>query len=451
MVNVQRPVISEQEYARRRRDLMQRMAPNTVALLPAAGEKQRNSDVGHLFRQDSDFHYFSGFAEPESLLVLAPGRPEGEVILFCRERDEEFERWNGELAGPERACQLYGMDQAFAGSEVDDRLPGLIQNRDRLYYAIGNSQDFDAQVVDWMHANPGDRKQYGAQPGALTQLGFLTHELRLIKSEEEIRVMQHAADVSSSAHMAAMQIAAPGVVEHELAAEIDYVFAKGGARHTAYPSIVASGPNACILHYIRNDRELAAGDLVLIDAGCEYETYAADITRTFPVDGRYSPEQAALYDLVLAAQMAAIEVVQPGNHWNQPHEAAVRVLVDGLLQLGLLDGEVNELIETEAYRTFYMHRTGHWLGLDVHDVGEYRTGDAWRLLEKGMVTTVEPGLYVAPDLAGVDEKWLGIGIRIEDDVLVGETGPKVLTDRVPKLRSEVEAFMQSNRRSFARI
>lgn len=451
MTKIARPVISAREFSRRRRELMKLMGPNSVAVLPAADEKRRNSDVWHPFRQDSDFHYLSGFGEPEAVLVLAPGRQEGEVMLFCRERDEEFERWNGELTGPERALQLYGLDQAFPIAELDLLLPELLEGRERLYYAIGNNGEFDARIIDWASAGVGERKQFGAQPGAFMQLGLLLQQLRLLKSAEEIRVMQHAADVSGAAHLAAMRLAAPGVLEYELAAEMDHVFARGGARHVAYPSIVASGPNACILHYVRNDRALAAGDLVLIDAGCEYETYAADITRTFPVDGRYSAEQAALYDLVLAAQQAAIDKVRIGNRFNDPHEEAVRVLVDGLLQLGLLEGEAGELVETEAYRPFYMHRTGHWLGLDVHDAGEYRVDGDWRPFEEGMVTTIEPGLYVPPDLKQVDEKWLGLGIRIEDDVLVGKTAPRVLTDQAPKLRAEVEAAMQSEKRKFVRI
>lgn len=450
MTDSRRPVISKEEFVRRRNDLMKHLGPNTLALLPAASEKQRSRDVDYPFRQDSDFLYLTGFVEPEAVLVLAPGRKEGESILFCRARDADFERWNGEITGPDRAPQLYGLDQAFPVSDLAELLPAMMKECDRVFYGMGSSTDFDARVIKWANTVPVGQRQ-DSRPPALMQLGSVLHNMRLVKSSEEVQVMQHAADVSSAAHCAAMQIAAPGIAEYELAAEMDYVFARGGARHTAYPSIVAGGANACVLHYVQNDRPLASGDLVLIDAGCEYETYASDITRTFPVDGRYTKEQAALYDVVLAAQLAAIDKVRPEHHFAEPHDAAVEVLVDGLLALGLLQGETKELIETEAYRPFYMHRTGHWLGMDVHDVGDYQTGDDWKQFEEGMVTTIEPGLYVAPDQKGVDEKWLGIGIRIEDDVLVGKSSPRVLTDKVPKARADIEALMQSERRRFARI
>lgn len=446
-----RPVISHNEFARRRRELMQRMAAGAIAVLPSATVRQRNSDVDFPFRQDSNFRYLCGLDEPESVLVLVPGREQGEMVLFCRERDPEFELWHGELTGPERARQLYGIDEALPIADIDKVLPGLMDGRERLHYQMGVSREFDNRIMGWVNAVTAQKKRGGSPPGELVQLGNRLHELRLCKSAEELQVMRHAAAVSGAAHVAAMRMAAAGVMEFELEAQMQHVFARGGARHAAYPSIVASGANACILHYTRNDKPLQAGDLVLIDAGCEYEGYAADITRTFPVNGTFSAEQAQIYDVVLAAQQAAIEQIVPGNHCNQLHEAAVRTLVDGLLELGLLEGDAGEIIETEAYRRFYMHRTGHWLGLDVHDVGAYRSDDAWRVLEPGMVTTVEPGLYIAADDEGVDERWRGIGVRIEDDVAVTTGGHEVLTDHAPTSRADIEALMREGGVAFERL
>ncbi|WP_027328208.1 Xaa-Pro aminopeptidase [Marinimicrobium agarilyticum] len=433
--------ITRQEFARRRKALMAVMEPNSIAIVPAAPERQRSRDTEHPFRQDSDLHYLSGFPEPGAVLALIPGREHGEFVLFCRDRDPEREIWDGYRAGPEGACCDYGADDAFPIDDIDDILPGLLEGRERVYYAMGKDREFDRQVMDWVNSIRAKVRSGASPPGEFMDLSHFLHDLRLIKSAAELRLMRHAGDISARAHSRAMRYCQPGVMEYQLEAELHHEFAMAGARFPAYSTIVGGGKNGCILHYIENSATLKSGDLVLIDAGCEYETYAADITRTFPVNGRFSPEQRALYDWVLKAQRAAIAEIRPGNHWNRPHEVSVRVLTEGLVELGLLQGEVDVLIENEAYREFYMHRVGHWLGLDVHDVGDYKIDGQWRLLEPGMVMTVEPGLYVAPDNERVPKKWRGIGIRIEDDVVVTKEGCEILTEAVPKEPDEIEALM----------
>jgi|TARA_Y100000310_G_scaffold328621_1_gene397033 Xaa-Pro aminopeptidase len=445
-------------------ELMQVMEPNSIAILPASQSKNRNGDVDYSFRQDSDFYYLSGFAETDSVFVLVPGRRHGESILFCRERDEDFERWNGPLCGPDRARQLYGLEDAFPMEDIDEILPGMIEGKDKLYYAMGVNRDFDNQIIEWVNSISA-KKKYGAEPpGEFVQLGQFLHELRLFKSKQEIALLKHAANITTKAHTVAMQRAAAGVYEYQLEAELQYVFLKEGARSPASPIIVGSGHNSCILHYIGNTEVLKDGDLVLIDAGCEYQYYACDATRTFPVNGCYTGEQKAIYEIVLRAQKAAIEMVRPGNSWNQPHQAAVRVVCEGLSDLGLLKGEIEELIETEAFKQFYMHKTGHWLGMDVHDVGEYKIGSEWRVFEAGMVLTVEPGIYISNDpvaaegsrlnqvSAGapawvpveVPPRWRGLGIRIEDDLLVTKDGNEVLTGGIPKEIDEVEHLLATS-------
>ncbi|GAA0844247.1 Xaa-Pro aminopeptidase [Marinobacter szutsaonensis] len=434
-------MIPVKEFAERRRKLMERMAPDSIAILPAAPERVRNRDVLHPFRQDSDFQYLTGFGEPEAVLALIPGREHGEAVLFCKERHPEKELWDGFLCGPEGAIERYGLDDAFPISDIDDILPGMIEGRSRVYYPLGKDQSFDHRVMEWVKTLRSKVRTGAHPPGEFVALEHLLHDLRLYKSANEIKVMAKAGKISAEAHRNAMKRARHGGFEYNLEATLIHTFMEHGARSTAYPSIVGSGANGCILHYIENSAPLKDGDLVLIDAGCELECYASDITRTFPVSGRFSPEQRALYEVVLAAQYEAIDAVRPGNHWNHAHEAALRVLTQGLIDLGLLSGNVDEAIEKEAYKPFFMHRTGHWLGMDVHDVGDYRIGEAWRELEPGMVLTVEPGLYIAPDNTSVDEKWRGIGIRIEDDVVVTKDGCRVLTDEVPKTIAEIEALM----------
>lgn len=436
--------ISKQEFARRRKQLMAMMEPNSIAILPAAPEKIRSRDTEYSFRQDSDFYYLSGFVEPESVLVLIPGREHGEYVLFCRERDREKEIWNGYRAGPEGACDTFGADDAFPIDDIDDILPGLIESRERVYYAMGKDADFDHQVMVWVNAIRAKARTGAIPPGEFLDLDHILHDMRLYKSAAEARVMKRAGEISANAHVRAMKICKPGLFEYQLEAEIQHEFAINGARFPAYNTIVGGGHNACILHYVENNQVLNDGDLVLIDAGCELDYYAADITRTFPVSGTFNPEQRALYELTLKAQEAAIEAIKPGRHWNEPHEASVEVITAGLVELGLLRGDVTQLIESEAYKEFYMHRIGHWLGIDVHDVGDYRVGGQWRVLEPGMCMTVEPGIYVAPDNAGVDAKWRGIGIRIEDDVLITKDGCDVLTCAVPKTVADIEALMSAS-------
>ncbi|WP_045855915.1 Xaa-Pro aminopeptidase [Teredinibacter purpureus] len=433
--------ISKQEFSRRRKALMAMMEPNSIAILPSASEQSRSRDIEYPFRQDNDFYYLTGFDEPDAVLVLLPEREHGEYVLFCREKDKEKEIWDGYRAGPEGACIDFGADDAFPIDDIDEILPGLIEGRERVYYAMGKDPDFDRHLMEWVNRIRAKVRAGAIPPGEFLDLDHFLHDMRLYKSAEEIRLMETAADISARAHQKAMETCAPGRYEYELEAEIKYACALEGGRHAAYNSIVGGGANACILHYVENNQKLKNGDLVLIDAGCEYEFYASDITRTFPVNGKFSREQKAIYNLVLKAQEAAIEKVVPGNHWNEPHDASVRVIVEGLIELGLLKGTPETLIEKDAYKAFYMHRIGHWLGMDVHDVGDYKVGDEWRVLEPGMVMTVEPGIYIATDNNTVESKWRGIGVRIEDDVVITKEGCRVLTDGAPKTVDEIEAVM----------
>lgn len=432
--------MDQREFARRRRQLMRMMGEGAIAVVPGASLRYRSRDVEYPFRQDSDFHYLTGFPEPEAVAVLVPGRPQGEYILFCRERDPETELWTGPVAGPEGACERYGADDAFPVSDLDDILPGLIEGCERVYYTMGTYPDIDRRMIGYLNELRRKVRAGARTPEEFVALDHLLHDMRLYKSRAELRAMREAARIAMGAHRRAMAACRPGLREHEIEAELLYEFRRHGAE-PAYPPIVASGPSACILHYTANDRRMEDGELLLIDAGCEHDCYASDITRTFPVGGRFGPEQRALYELVLEAQEAAIAAVRPGNHWNDPHDAAVRVLTRGLVRLGLLEGRPARLVRKGAYRRFFPHRTGHWLGLDVHDVGEYKVDEAWRLLEAGMVLTVEPGLYIPPDARGVRKRWRGIGIRIEDDVAVTADGCQVLTAALPKDPDTIEAMV----------
>ena len=433
--------MSQKEFSRRRKQLLKMLEPGDIAILPAANMKIRNRDVEYRYRPDSDFYYLTGFPEPEAVAVFIPGRKHGEYVLFCREHDAVQETWVGPRAGQDGACDDYAADDSFPINDIDDILPGLMENTERVFYTMGNNSKFDARVIKWVN-RLRDRASSGVHaPGEFIGLEHVVHEMRLFKSATEIRAMRKAAQISVAAHERAMRACKPGMNEYELEAELLYEFMRQGSPSTAYSSIVGGGNNACTLHYIDNCAPLNDGDLVLIDAGAEYDYYAADITRTFPVNGTYSKAQKALYEVVLAAQTAAIEQLKPDNHWNAPHEAAVRAMTEGLVDLGLLKGRVPTLIKNEAYKRFYMHRTGHWLGMDVHDVGDYKLGDEWRVLEKGMVMTVEPGLYIPLGSKGVAKKWQGIGIRIEDDVLVTKDGHDVLTGGLASSVDEVEALM----------
>ncbi|MEE3174183.1 MAG: aminopeptidase P N-terminal domain-containing protein [Pseudomonadota bacterium] len=445
-MNFLRPAngISLGEYQARRRQLMNAMEPGSIALIPGASMQRRNRDIDYAFRQDSDLLYLCGFEEPDALLVLVPGRSQGEVILFCRERDPRAEQWDGGICGPERAVGGFAVDDAFPITDVDDILPGLLEGRRRIYQTMGEYPAFDQKLLSYVATIRGREAGGAIPPGEFVSLKHLLHEQRLIKSDAEIQLMQKAADISAGAHIRAMQCCTAQLTEGQLEAELLYEFMRNGARHSAYPSIIGSGNNGCVLHYTNNDAPLQDGNLVLIDAGCEYQHYAADITRTFPVSGLFSPPQRALYNIVLAANEAAIAQCRPGTPFNAPHEAAVAVMVEGLIRLGLLQGTVADNVEAETYLQYCPHKSCHWLGLDVHDVGDYRLAEQWRPLQPGMVLTVEPGIYVAQDSpkSEVIEPYLGNGIRIEDDVLITDDGCQVLSRGVPKAAAEIEALMR---------
>ncbi|MCK5726119.1 MAG: Xaa-Pro aminopeptidase [Thiotrichaceae bacterium] len=437
-----RPVIKLKEFAQRREQLMHMIGGNAVAIVPSSGMMIRNRDVEYPFRQNSDFLYLTGFNEPEAIAFFIPGREQGQYIIFCRKRDKKAEQWVGRREGLDGVQANWGADDAYPIDDIDDILPGLLEERSSVYYNTGSDATFDQQVMGWVNKVKAKRRNGVHAPQEFISLPLILHDMRLYKSAAELRAMKFASKVSMKAHQRAMQRCCPSMMEWELEAEYLYTFKKSGLE-PAYSSIVGGGDNACILHYIDNHHELKAGDLVLIDAGAEYLGYASDITRTFPVNGKFTSEQAAIYQVVYDAQQAAIEMVKPGNTWDQPHEAALRVLVEGLVELGLLKGDVDKLIEKKKYMPFYMHKTGHWLGLDVHDVGDYKVADQWRLLEPGMVLTVEPGLYISP-CDKVDKKWWNIGVRIEDDVIVTKQGYEVITSKLPRTIDEIEALMASD-------
>ena len=429
------------EYARRRQDLMRQIGDG-IAVIPSAPISTRNGDVHYRYRADSDFFYLTGFNEPEAVAVLAPGRKGGEFLMFCRERDAAQEMWDGDRAGLDGAVSHFKADDAFPIEDMEDILPNLLENRSKVYCNLGRYPDFDKELLNWVNDTRTRKRSGITVPGELVDLGYFLHESRLIKRAPELKIMRKAAAISAEAHRRAMVQCKPGLFEYEIEAELEYVFRKGGAQYPAYPSIVATGANACVLHYIQNSDRLRKGDLLLIDAGAEIDCYCADITRTFPVSGKFSGRQRAVYDIVLEAQLAAIDRVKPGADFNAPHEAAVRTIAAGLKDLKLLRGSLDSIIERGSYRKFFVHRTSHWLGMDVHDVGEYRVNDAWRMLEPGMVLTIEPGIYI-PAKHGYPKEWQGIGIRIEDDVLVTRNGPEVLTDEAPKTPEAIEALMAS--------
>lgn len=416
------------------------LAPGGAIVVPAAPERIRNNDAHYPYRQDSDLVYLTGFEEPEAVLVLVPGRAHARSILFCRERDPERERWDGPRLGPERAVAELGVDDAFPISDIDDILPNLLEGRDPVYYPFGRDPEFDLKVLGWINFLRAQARRGARPPHSLIALGYLLHDLRLIKSKAELQLMQKAADIAAAAHRRAMQAARPGLKEYQLEAEILHTFREHEAV-PAYESIVGTGANACILHYRANKAELKDGDLILIDAGAEYQCYASDITRTFPVNGRFSARQRELYELVLEAQLAAIARCKAGNVWSDIHDAALAVLIRGMLHLGLLSGTLSSVLKDESYKAYYPHKSGHWLGLDVHDVGDYRIDGKPRVLESGMVLTVEPGLYVPLDAPSAAAAWRGIGVRIEDDVAIGARTFQVMTSAVPKQIDEIEALM----------
>ena len=431
------------DFQERRDILAGEMGLRSIAIIATSPVAMRNRDADYKFRSDSSFFYLTGFAEPEAVAVIETFDTEEEgysYSLFCRERDREMEIWNGYRAGVDGAVDDYDADEAYAIDLLDDEILEKLQNKDKLFYRIGQQADFDARVAKWIATASGESRKGASVPAQVIQLDRIIDELRLHKSADELELMQIASDISAEAHTRAMQMVKPGMMEYALEAELNYVFGKNGCV-PSYNSIVGGGANGCILHYVENDKELKDGDLVLIDAACEYQLYASDITRTFPVNGKFSPEQKALYEVILKAQIAAIDAVRVGNSYKEPHHVAVRIMVQGLLDLGLMQGNLEEIIQKESFRQFYMHGTGHWLGMDVHDVGSYKVEGDWRPYEEGMVVTVEPGLYIAPDDETVDAKWRGIGIRIEDDVAVTKNGPRVLTAAVVKSVEEIETLM----------
>jgi Xaa-Pro aminopeptidase len=422
----------------RRERVLEKMGAG-VLVLATAPVVIRNRDAHFPYRYDSHFHYLTAFPEPESVLVLING-PEPKHILFCREKNMEREIWDGFRYGPDAAREQFNFDAAFAYDKLDEELPKLLENQPALHYAIGFDAAWDARMLGWLNAVRAKARTGVSAPAVLLDARAIIDEMRLFKDAHELALMQRAAEISAAGHLAALRACTPGMNEQEIEAELLYHFRKGGCQAPAYTSIVAGGANACVLHYVGNDQPLHDGDLLLIDAAGEYHGYAADITRTFPVNGRFSPAQRDIYEIVLAAQLAAIASVKLGSHWNTPHEAALRVLTQGIRDLKLLDGELDGLIEQEAYKPFYMHKTGHWLGMDVHDVGEYKISNEWRALQPGMTLTVEPGLYIRPS-EEVPKAFWNIGIRIEDDVAVTADGCHILTSAAPKTITEIEQAM----------
>ncbi|WP_456379729.1 Xaa-Pro aminopeptidase [Thiolapillus sp.] len=433
--------MTQSEFKRRRRQLMRIMGKDSIAILPAAATRVRNSDVHYPYRPDSDFYYLTGFAEPEAVAVLIPGRKQGEYILFCREKDADKERWDGAIAGQEGAVEEYGADDSFPIADLNDILPRMLEQCERVYYAMGCDPDLDQNMSSWISQIRSKARSGVHTPQEFVALDHYLHDMRLYKSRSEIAVMRKAAKISAAAHKHLMRECRPGMKEYELEASFLHECSRRGARQQAYPAIVGGGNNATVLHYIDNSGKLENGDLVLIDAGCELDYYASDITRSFPVNGRFSQPQAQLYQLVLDAQLAAIKQIKPGNAYNAPHKAAVRTLTRGLVKLGLLKGQPAKLIREEKYKKFFMHGTSHWLGMDVHDVGDYKIDGHWRQLEPGMVLTIEPGLYIPLGSKGIAKKWQGIGIRIEDDILVTKGGCEVLSADAPKTIAEIEKIM----------
>lgn len=426
---------------RARREEFMRRIKGGVAIFPSAPTTVRNNDVEHEYRQDTDFYYLTGFEEPASVAVLAPESPSHRFVLFVQPKDREREVWTGWRAGEEGAVKDYGADAAFTSDKLGEKLFSLVERADRIYYRWGGDPSFDLKMVDLLRRCQRERQRNGRGPTSVIDPAEVLHEMRLIKTESDLELLRRAIDISSEGHLAALRAIRPGVNEYEIEAVLRYVFRKNGSPRAGYPPIVASGANATVLHYITNNRRIEEGDLLLIDAGTEYGYFTGDITRTYPVGDSFTEDQAAVYQIVLDAQLEAIKAVRPGATFIEPHDRAVRVLTEGMARLGLLEGEVEKLIEEEAYKKFYMHRTSHWLGMDVHDAGPYKVADEWRKLEPGMVLTIEPGLYIAEDLEDVDPRYRGIGVRIEDDVLVTADGNEVLSARVPKTIDEIEGMM----------
>ena len=426
-------------YKQRRARLLEKMQ-HGIAIIPTAPEVARNGDSHYSYRHDSNFYYLTGFSEPEAVLVLVAG-DDPQAVLFCREKNMEREIWDGYRFGPDAAREQFGFDVAYPIEQLDEKLIDLMCDQPALFYPLGKDTAWDQRVLKWRSAVQAKIRSGVRAPDEIRDICTLLHEMRLIKDEHELTIMRRAAAISTQAHKRAMQFTRPGQFEYEVEAELLHEFCRHGARHPAYTSIVAGGANACVLHYIGNNAPLNDGDLLLIDAGCELDGYASDITRCFPINGRFSSVQKDVYEIVLAAQAAAIAAARPGNTWNAPHDAALNVLAQGFIDLRLCNGSVDTVLESESYKKFYMHRTGHWLGMDVHDVGDYKTDGSWRNLQPGMVLTVEPGCYIRPADDVPSALW-NIGIRIEDDVAITTQGNEVLTEAAPKSIQQIEELMR---------
>jgi len=433
-------IISRETFAQRRQNLMAKMLNNSIAIIFNAPLKQRNADVFYPYRPDSDFYYLTGFDEPNALMVLLPNRENGEYLLFCQEKNFEEERISGERIGLENACLIYGADDAFPFSDIDEILMGLLESRQQLYYSLGKYPDFDIQVLDWLHQLKKQMPKGSNPPIELVQVDRLIGDLRVIKDHEELICIQKAVDLSCDALKKAMQLSQENIKEYEIAAQLKYDILRKGAQ-LAYPPMVASGKNACIFHYNAHHSTLQKNELILIDVGAEYDFYASDVARTFPINGRFSEAQRILYEIVLNARQAALEQIKPQNHWNEPHQAALWELTKGLKEAGLLIGKTAQLFEEEAFLRFFMHRTGHWLGLDVHDSGSYKIANDWRQFEMGMVLSIEPALYVFDNQQDIPQEFWNIGVRIEDNVLVTETGYEILSKNLPTTIEEIEQFL----------
>jgi len=435
-------MIKQKEFARRRALLMEIAGEDSVVIVRSAAQKIRNNDAHYPYRQDSDFMYLSGFKEPNAMMVLLPEQEggDGRCVMFCREKDPFREMWDGAMAGTQGAVEHFGFDEAFPIADMEKRLPELLQDRDRIYHDLGKDAEFDQTLISWMNESRGKSRRKFVVPDEIVALDHSLHEMRLFKSRTEITAMRKSARVAAQAHQIAMQVCKPGMNEADIHAELLKTFTRHHCE-ASYIPIVAGGANACVLHYISNRDELNDGDLLLIDAGAEYDGYASDITRTFPVNGKFSGPQNALYEVVLAAQLAAIDEVKAGLPWDHVHETAVEIATQGMLDLGILQGSLEQALEEELFKDFYVHNTGHWLGLDVHDVGDYEIDGHSRVLEPGMVLTVEPGIYIPKSATNVDEIWRGLGIRIEDDVLVTKSDPDVLSSDICKNIKDIEALM----------
>ena len=428
----------EIDFSARRKRLCDELLEGSVVIISSALTKYRNADSSYPYRQDSNFYYLSGYDEPESIIVLRPFANEKRFILFCRDRDPSREQWDGIRSGQEGAVRDFGAEESYSISLADELMPSLIEGASNIYYSMNSPNGINSRIENWLNQIRSDIRAGSEVPVNLLSLDSILDELRLIKSEEELVLMRKAGEISCEAHSMAMKKVYPGMFEYQLEAEYLYTFINKGARFPAYNSIVGGGNNACILHYNENSSKLNEGDLVLVDAGCEYDHYASDVTRTFPVGKKFSEEQKQIYKVVFEAHKQACKEIRPGNPWNKVHNKSIEVITEGLIDLGILKGNLDDLIKNEAYSKYYMHRIGHWLGMDVHDVGNYKKGGEWRDLEPGMVLTVEPGIYFLDSLEGVEKKWLGIGIRIEDDLLVTDEGFEILTTSAPREISDIE-------------